>query len=764
MEWVVLAAALTLLAAALGEMRGLGRADLTLYDAAMGRQARPAPEDIVIVAIDEPSLARIGRWPWQRAVHATLIEKIAAAKPRAIGIDLILAEADTRDPEGDKALARALRAHPRIVLPVLMEARPGGPPQPLPPAPVFVAQGTRLGHAHMETDSDGIARSLFLEEGTGGQIWPAFSLAMAREEPGTGELPGVRNPREPSDVDAWSRNHWAHISFSGEPGHIRQISYVKLLAGEVAAEELSGKYVFIGATAAGLGDAYPTPVTGRGRLMPGIELHAHALDSLLRGRTIVPASEVANIAWSVAPILLVMLGFLFLSPRIALGLNIVMIFAVLAGSIGMLAWVRLWFPPSAALLTLMLAYPLWGWRKLEATMRFLGEEFELLRGEPSTVPEAAGRTRRDRSTGETDSLERRIEAVRIAADSLRHTRRFIADSLEQLPVAVLVTGFDERVLIANRLAADCFGADGTAALASQSASELVASVARDGRDAWAEARSIATSGEATTRSEVEFVTTGGESYVLRLGPCMDASGERIGYLATFTDITPIREAERKREETLAFLSHDLRSPQASILAAIDLHKLKPSAYPADAILPRIAEQARRTIDLAEQFVQLMRAESGVFRPAEVDMVAIARDAVEEVQPQAASKGVQLRIESPAQVPFRADRTLLTRALINLLNNAVKYSPENTVVTLVVLMDGGRLRCVVRDQGYGISEADIGRLFERFARFSNPGQPKAQGIGLGLAFVKAAIERHGGRLDVNSTVGTGSEFAFTLEPA
>ncbi len=764
MEWIVLTVALTLLASALGEMSGLGRADQTLYDAAMERLSQPAPEDIVIIAIDEPSLARIGRWPWRRAVHATLIEKVAAAKPRAIGIDLILAEPDARDPEGDRALARALQSHSRIVLPVLMEVRAGSVPEALPPAPIFSTGAVHLGHVHVETDSDGIVRSLFLEEGSSKRKWPAFSLAMARDDFDKAELPGVRSPGGMIATDAWSRDHWVHVSFSGGPGHIRQISYVKLLTGEVSTDQLEGKYVFIGATAAGLGDAYPTPVTGLGRLMPGIELHAHALDSLLRHRTIVPPSGWVNAASSAICVLVVMLGFLFLSPRIALGLNIVMIFAVLAGSIGMLAWARLWFPPSAALLTLMLAYPLWGWRKLEATMRFLGEEFELLRGEPSIVPEAAGRRRRDRSIGETDSLERRIEAVRIAADSLRHTRRFIADSLEQLPVAVLVTGFDERVLIANRLAADCFGADGTAALASRSASELVASVAKDGHDAWTEARSIATSGEATTRSEVEFVTTGGESYVLRLGPCMDASGERIGYLATFTDITPIREAERKREETLAFLSHDLRSPQASILAAIDLYKLKPSAYPADAILPRIAEQARRTIDLAEQFVQLMRAESGVFRPAEVDLATIARDAVEEVQPQAASKGVQLRIESPAQVPFRADRTLLTRALINLLNNAVKYSPENTVVTLVVLMDGGRLRCVVRDQGYGISEADLGRLFERFARFSNPGQPKAQGIGLGLAFVKAAIERHGGRLDVKSTVGTGSEFAFTLVPA
>lgn len=760
----MLTVALALLASALGEMGGLGRADQTLYDAAMEKLARPAPDDIVIVAIDEPSLERIGRWPWRRAIHATLIEKVAAAKPRAIGIDLILTEPDARDPQGDASLARALQTHPRIVLPVLMETRAGSVPAVLQPAPIFAAGAVHLGHVHVETDSDGVVRSLFLEEGNDKKKWLAFTLAMAGEELGTPDLPGVRSPGGIYANDAWSRDHWIHVSFSGRPGHIRQISYVKLLTGEVSADQLAGKYVLIGATAAGLGDAYPTPVTGLGRLMPGIELHAHALDSLLRHRTIVPAPGWAIAASSALSVIVVMFGFLLLSPRVALVLNIAIIFTVMAGSVGMLAWARLWIPPCAALLTLMLAYPLWGWRKLEATMRFLGEEFDLLRSEPSIVPESAGRRKKANASGASDSLERRIDAVRNAADSLRHARRFVADSLEQLPVAVLVTGFDERVLIANRLAAACFGADGPAALAGRSASELVASVARDGRDAWQEARAIAATATASTKVEVEFVTSGGASYVLRLGDCMDASGERIGHLATFSDITPIREAERKREETLAFLSHDLRSPQASILAAIDLHKLKPSAYPADAILPRIAEQARRTVDLAEQFVQLMRAESGVFRPADIDMAAVARDAVEEVQPQASAKNLRLRIESPQQVPFRADRALLTRALINLLNNAVKYSPENTEVTLAVSADAGRVRCAVRDQGYGISESDLGRLFERFARFSNPGQPKAQGIGLGLAFVKAAVERHGGRLEVRSTVGTGSEFAFTLESA
>lgn len=179
-------------------------------------------------------------------------------------------------------------------------------------------------------------------------------------------------------------------------------------------------------------------------------------------------------------------------------------------------------------------------------------------------------------------------------------------------------------------------------------------------------------------------------------------------------------------------------------------------------MPRIEAHARRTVELAEQFVQLMRAESGELRRAECDLVEVGRQAVEEVRPQAASKNIAVTLAASDPITVRVDRALLVRAFVNLLNNAVKYSPENTEVTLLVSIEGNALRCAVRDQGYGISEADMGRLFERFARFSTPGQPQAKGIGLGLAFVKAVIERHGGRLEVSSTVGKGSEFAFVLE--
>ena len=199
-EWRVLTAVLTLLTALLAWQNGLGRPDLTLYDAAVNLNGRAASSDIVIVAIDEASLTAIGRWPWPRAVHAKLLEKISAHRPKAIALDLILAEPElaageatgsgSGAPHGsaDTVLARALRQAAPVVLPVLLEytSSPGAMRATM-PLPALAESATALGHIHVEIDSDGIARSVFLREGPAetaqdspnpARLWPHFALAL----------------------------------------------------------------------------------------------------------------------------------------------------------------------------------------------------------------------------------------------------------------------------------------------------------------------------------------------------------------------------------------------------------------------------------------------------------------------------------------------------------------------------------------------------------------------------------------------------------
>lgn len=754
LEWAVLSLLLSTLAIVLGTLVGLGRIDLVLYDAVQSLRTRPAPEDIVIAAIDDESVAAVGRWPWRRAVVATLLDRIAATHPRAIGVDVILSELDDRDPKGDAALAAVLRATPGVVLAVAAQAHSGPFPEVLLPAQPFLDAGVRLGHVQVEPDSDGAVRSLYLQEGYSARQWPAFSLALGAGALNQGALIGERRPAGSAQPGYWLRDYRVHVDFAGPPGTIKRVPALALLTGTHNRNDLAGKFVFVGATATGLGDAYPTPMTGHGELMPGVEVQAQTLNALLRGRTMVFASPAANALFTLVPVAAALIGFVILAPRLLLLLVAGLIAATLAASALLLTYAQVWFPPAAATLILVLAYPLWSWRRLEAVVRFLGNQFEQLEREPAVVPSAP----EPQSAGFSDVLGRKISAVRKAADRLREARRFVADSLDSLPIATLIAGPDERVLIANRLAGRVFGAENHDQLRGHALAAMLLRLAPDRPSLWEEARR---SLRERDHAEIEFRDAKGRSLLLGGAPSINSHGEPVGLLVTLVDLSVIREAQRRRDEALAFLSHDIRSPQASILALVELHDLDPQTYPATPALAKIEVYARSTIELTEQFVQLSRIETQAYQLAGCDLGEIARAAVAAVQAQAAAKSIRVEFTGGSALPLYADRELLLRAIVNLADNAIKYSPPDTTVLVSVSVENNQARCAVRDQGYGIGEKDQKRLFERFARFSIAGQPQEKGIGLGLAFVKTVIERHEGRMSVTSKPGAGSEFGFVL---
>ncbi len=766
-EWWALTVILAILCAALGALNGLGRPDATLYDAALVWSPRPAPTDIVIVAIDEPSLAALGRWPWPRAVHARLLERLAEARPLALGLDLVLAEPENGDADG--ALARAIRRLP-TVLPVFMEQRGGEgrrESRVIRPVPVL-AGAAALGHIHVEVDADGIARSVFLEEGqfdASGRIqrWPHFARAMmavANPASSAAPPPGERNPHPPQ-VGRWTRDFWLHIPFVGPPGTIQRLSYVDVLEGRADPAGYAGKFVLIGATAAGLGDAYSTPVSGHARLMPGVEISANVLAALHQGHGIVRAKPWANALYNLTPLLIAMAGLRRFGPRRGLMLTATLIIALPLCSWWLLAR-GVWFAPGAGLLALALAYPLWSWRRLEAGVRYLGDEFARLAAEPRVLPEA---TPAPDSGG--DLLERRITALAGAADRLRNLRRFVSGTLDSLPDAALVTDREGIVLIANRAACAPFGAAAPADLRGRSMNDLATRLATtDGAaPSWDALRALSDKpGPDLARRAIECITGEGHHLLARCAPLEGGDGHPAGWIVALSDISELRAAERQREEVLAFLSHDMRSPQTSIMALLELHALDPDDNPKEQVHARIEQYARRTLSLSDQFLQLARAETKAHEPTVEDLTLIAEEAVDETWVAAEQKSIRLRVQADGEpLPVRADRPLLLRAIVNLLTNAVKYSAEGTVVTVTVAARGGEHICEVADQGYGISPEDQARLFERFRRFSAPGQPKAQGAGLGMAFVKTVIDKHQGHISVESVPGKGSVFTLHLPP-
>ncbi|XAH25041.1 CHASE2 domain-containing protein [Xylophilus sp. GW821-FHT01B05] len=751
------------MAAVLGWQVGLGRADRALYDL-FSAIAPPAPSDeVVIVAIDERSLAEVGRWPWPRDVHADLVERISAQSPAAIGLDLLLSEPDP-DPAVDRRLAAALQRSGRVVLPVFTVRLPGGVVQPMLPVAPLAAAARALGHVSVEADADGVVRSVFLREGQGGRWWEHFSVALLQVagRPLPTLLPGRRAPpaaaSDGGDAATWRRDHWMHIAFAGPGGSYRTVSAADVLHGDVPDGLFRNRVVLVGAASSGLGDVYPTPLTGHALYTPGVEVSANIAGDLLAGSGRLAALPWQSALFSLAALVLFVPVLWRFSPRRSLLQTAAVVPLVLAASALALYLGRLWLPPVAALVVMAGMYLVWNWHRLETATNFLDAEVSRLRQGDLLLPTADADAQQGVQYGaaQGDLVDRRVRALARAAHDLRALHRFVAAVLDSLPDIALVAAEDGQILLANQAAAGYFGQD-AAALRGQDLSALLRQLlpqpGAELRDAQGRIH-LARAAQGT-----ECRDQRGAEFLLKAGPAADFGGAVRTWIVSLVDITQLRQAERKRDEALQFLWHDLRSPQAAVLALLELHAADPADLPAPELLSRIRRQVERTHALAEGFVQLARAESVALQREPVDLADVLLDAVDDCWSLARAGQIELHNALPEGAALvQGDRGLLTRAAVNLVHNAVKFSRPGTRVDCSLQRSADRWCLAVRDQGPGMAPAERERLFERFARGK---EPRAEGVGLGLAFTRTVAERHGGQLVLDSTPGVGSEFRILL---
>jgi signal transduction histidine kinase len=236
-----------------------------------------------------------------------------------------------------------------------------------------------------------------------------------------------------------------------------------------------------------------------------------------------------------------------------------------------------------------------------------------------------------------------------------------------------------------------------------------------------------------------------------------------GLIMNFSDITPLKASENKRNELLNFLSHDLRSPLVSMLALLELAKKKNITEGTRELLTRMGNHAGKTLDLADQFLQLARVESGSESLLhDLDLVAVATNAIEQVWEHARMKSIHLKNNITLEDAwFHGEGNLLERALVNLLGNAIKFSEPGSTVQLELSRHRNEWHCCVVDEGEGIPAADLPRLFDRFQRVHRSNRPEQAGAGLGLAFVHAVARTHGGRIEVESAERQGSRFCLIM---
>jgi PAS domain S-box-containing protein len=314
---------------------------------------------------------------------------------------------------------------------------------------------------------------------------------------------------------------------------------------------------------------------------------------------------------------------------------------------------------------------------------------------------------------------------------------------------VAMTGYSREELVGNILADIVFTPAGRAEVAKRTA-ERVEGV--------------------STRYQVEMVRKNGEHRWVEIGgaPFRDAHGSIIGTVGTITDVTERHTVDEARAQIVGIVSHELRTPLTALAGSLKLLEREvPEGDERAARLVGLANRnTQRMLRLVNDLLDLERLESG--GGAELDLAphaiaTLAAEAAEIVGPIADERQITIGLDA-TDARVRADADRIKQVLINLIGNAIKFSPDGGHVAVGASQRGSFIDVYVRDQGRGIPANRLPLLFQRFSQVHVDDARRKKGAGLGLAISRAIVEQHGGRIRAESPPSGGSVFRFTLPSA
>lgn len=343
-----------------------------------------------------------------------------------------------------------------------------------------------------------------------------------------------------------------------------------------------------------------------------------------------------------------------------------------------------------------------------------------------------------------------------AATAIRNARLFAEVEAERSKLeavlrgsanAVIVTDPNDRVLLFNEAARQAFGMGGRGTgillpelVDNQNLLSLIQHAAESGQAQWA-----------------EITLNDGRTMSVDVTPISD-----VGRVAVMQDITHLKELEQMKSDFVATVSHDLRSPLSAVLSLLSvLPQAGPLTPKQEEFIASAQQNLTHLLDLTNELLDLARLEAGVdLTMTPCDLGEIVQTSVEGLQAQARSKGQELKVSIAPNLPLVQGNTVrLSQVVSNLVGNAIKYTPPGGAITVTLEEAAGELLLHVQDNGIGIAPSDLPYIFDKF--YQAKGKRNSSGVGLGLAIVKSAVEKHHGRIWVESEVDRGTTFHVAL---
>jgi len=760
-SWLVLNLLLLSLVAALSMTYPVEELSRRLGDIYF-RLRRPLPTSgsVAVVLIDDSSLSRYGRWPWPRSLLARLVRATAAQHPRAIGVDILLSEAE--DARDDDDLGKAFQEAGNVVL----AAKLGGSPQRLwvDPLPLFVANSAGVGHVQAVEDADGICRSVPVRELTAeGPRW-ALALEVSRVakhvavgQNSAGLWLGTDRVWVDGNMPRAGAAGWESyspefltINFRQQyrPGQMQPfviVSAAELLDGKQE-PALWRKAVLIGFGATELSDRLPTPVSGQ-MPMPGVEVHANLVDGLLRGQGLRHVSAL--------PLILFLVGLSVISTWLVLRwpgwVGVLIQTTLLIISYGMGYWL---FASAHRLIAFgpilcvgLLAVPLAQLENLVVVNRGLTRGLRQLRQtlQAGQAPmELASLRPAEISPETTGDLQWRVDLVNQLQTELGSLYAFRQHLLESMQEGLAVFAVDGKTLFRNRFwEAFCSKQGWNADVDLVEFSRLL------GHPKWANVQDRLTGEGLPLESEVYL---GGGFWQIRCTRLSsNASNEPPQWMVVVTDLTSRLERDQARAEALRFVTHELRTPLVSIQGFAEFLLRYPKATVSHDAAATIFRESQRLVSLINTYLDVLRFDAGArsLRREPILIPQMIAQLQRVMSPIAEAAEIRIQVYVDSELPaLEGDPPMLSGVILNLLNNAVKYSPAGSEVNLRVTGTEANVIFEVCNPGTPIPPEDLAHLFEPFYRSRSAGESTA-GWGLGLTFVKRIVEEHHGTIEASS---------------
>lgn len=261
----------------------------------------------------------------------------------------------------------------------------------------------------------------------------------------------------------------------------------------------------------------------------------------------------------------------------------------------------------------------------------------------------------------------------------------------------------------------------------------------------------------------------GESYIAeaRISPILDEHGDVIFFVGIERDITKLREIDRMKTEFISLASHQLRTPLSAMkwfLEMLLVGDLGSLSTEQKEIIKNINESNERMIELVNTLLDVSRIESGrlVIDPKLTDLRVLLNELLSEIESSLRGKNQTIDVKIPDNMQqILIDPKLTRQVLMNFLTNAIKYSPNDATISLIITLNQKEMLCTISDQGYGIPIEDQDKIFKKFFRSPSVVKRAVEGNGLGLYLVKSIIESSGGKVWFESEEGKGTSFYFSL---